>query len=290
MLNKALKFFFALAVSVAVLSPGAAYSAVYRLVAGTAHISDIATDLLPEQVEILTLIPASSCPGHHDMRASDMAFFSRADMVILHSWQEDYPGVAEAMAAAGLSPASMKLVAGRKSLLVPENQIAASKEMAAFLSGLPGVDVASVQERLAKRLERITALSEACLSGMKPYKGSPALSAAMQEEFSRWTGLEIVGGYGRAEDMSPGMLISLADTGKKSGVLLVVDNLQSGAEAGLPLARELGAAHVSLSNFPMFSPDVPTYEALLKHNVELIRQALAGRKTAESSPDRGRAR
>ena len=249
----------------------------HKLVAGTELISDIARDLLPDRVEILTLIPASSCPGHHDIRASDMAFFTQAEMVILHMWQRDYPGIPEAVQTAKLPGEAVLIVEKRGSFLVPENQIAASREISAFLSGLRGVDKDTLEARLQERISRITALAAESRTTLAPYKGTPALSAAMQAEFVRWTGMDVVGEYGRAEDMSPGTLIALADTGKKAGVLVVVDNLQSGAEAGVPLARELKAAHVGFSNFPMYTPEAPTYESLFKLNVKLLRDALAAR-------------
>ncbi|MDL2216189.1 metal ABC transporter substrate-binding protein [Desulfovibrio sp. OttesenSCG-928-M14] len=249
----------------------------YRLVAGTENIADIVRDLLPDKVEILTLIPASSCPGHHDIRASDMAFFTQAEMVVLHMWQRDYPGIPEAVQAAKLPGEAVLFVENRGSFLVPENQIVASKEIADFLLGLRGVDKDALKARLQDRIRRITDLATESRLALAFCKGTPTLSAAMQTEFVRWLGLDVVDEYGRAEDLSPGGMIQLVDSGRKAGVLLVVDNLQSGSEAGAPLARELKAAHVGFSNFPGFSPEAPTYESLLKLNVRLLQEALTAR-------------
>lgn len=277
-----LRTFIFIASLLTLVFPAAARAAEkHKVVAGTELIADIARDLLPERLEILTLIPAASCPGHHDIRASDMAFFSRADMVILHKWQRDYPGIPEAVRAAKLPAEAVRVVQSQGSFLVPEKQLAASREVAAFLSGLRGVDQDALEARLKERIRRITALAEESLSTLAAHRGAPALSAAMQAEFVRWAGMDVVGEYGRAEDMSPGILIGLADAGKKAGVLLVVDNLQSGAEAGLPLARELKAAHVAFSNFPMHMPEAPSYESLLRLNVKALCEALAARMKNE---------
>ena len=250
----------------------------YRLVAGTELIADIARDLLPDQVEILTLIPGSSCPGHHDIRAADMAFFSKAAMIVIHRWQKDYPGIPEAMHAARMSEESLKILKNQGSYLIPDNQTAASREVAGFLAGLPGVNAAALEQRLEDRIRRVSAMADESREALAPFKGTPALSASMQAEFVRWTGMNVVDEYGRAEEMSPGALMELAAKGKRAGVLLVVDNLQSGAEAGVPLARELRAAHTAISNFPGFSPEVPTYEALFRRNVTLLHDALAARQ------------
>jgi len=37
---------------------------------------------------------------------------------------------------------------------------------------------------------------------------------------------------------------------KKTGARLVVDNLQSGADAGLNIAKDLNIPHITLTNFP----------------------------------------
>lgn len=261
----------------ALLPAPALAGAAHRLVAGTELIADIVRDLLPGNVELLTLIPASSCPGHHDIRASDMAFFSKAEMVVIHRWQEDYPGIPEAMEAAQLSQDALKIIDNRGSFLVPANQIAASIQIAGLLALLEAVDKDALDARLQSRIARINALADECKALLEPYSGTPALSAFMQEEFVRWTGMKVIAHYGRGEDMSPGTLMNLADKGKAAGVVVVVDNIQSGADAGVPLARELKAAHVGFSNFPMFSPEAPTYETLLKLNTILLRDALAVR-------------
>ena len=252
----------------------------YAVVAGTELIADIVRDLLRHRVNLLTLIPASSCPGHHDIRASDMAFFTGADMAIIHAWQKNYPGIDEAVAAARLPERSVKTVAGSGSLLVPENQIRASRTVAEFLFSLPGVDRAAIEQSLNRRIARIAALDAECRTLLAPYAGTAALSAFMQEEFVRWAGMDVIAAYGRAEDLSPGKAMELTARGRKAGARIVVDNLQSGAEAGLALAGEMAAAHVTFSNFPGNAAETGTYESLVRHNVALLSAALEQSKPA----------
>ncbi len=262
------------------LSPAADESAVRpasakvpRLVAGTELIADIARDLLGAKAEILTLAPAGSCPGHHDIRATDMAFMAGADLLLLHAWQQRQPAVAGALHAAAPAHPPVYL-AGTGSWLVPENQIAASKAVALVLKNLPGVDGGALDQRLRDRITRAETLSSRCLQRLKPLAGTPAVAAFMQSEFTRWMGFNVIGTYGRTEDLTPAVLAKLVRDGRQANVRLVADNLQSGAETGRPLAGELGAAHVAFSNFPGFSPAVATWEALLEYNCSLAIQAL----------------
>jgi zinc transport system substrate-binding protein len=80
---------FALLLAVFLLLPLLAQGAPgsVSIVAGTELIADIARDLLGGSARILTLVPASSCPGHHDVRATDLAFIRKADAVMIHTWQ-----------------------------------------------------------------------------------------------------------------------------------------------------------------------------------------------------------
>ena len=95
-------------------------------------------------------------------------------------------------------------------------------------------------------------------------------AAEMQAEFARWAGLDVLRAYGRAEDLSAGDLAGLLDNVRDKNVRGVIDNLQSGADAGLPLALELKVPHLVLSNFPGSAPDVPDYFSLLRANAEQL--------------------
>ena len=251
-----------------------------HLVAGTELIADIARDLLDGQVTILSLIPAASCPGHHDIRAQDIAFISRADVLIMHHWQQKLPGVTQAVDAANNPKLASFVTPNFGSWLVPENQKKATLAVAAFLATLPGVDASTIEQKTQERLARIESLALGLQGKLAPYANTPALAADMQAELTAWTGMDVVATYGRAEDIPPSLLIQLVEEGRKRQVQLVVDNMQSGAEAGKPLARELGAAHVALSNFPMFSPEIPTYERLLARNCGQILAALEAKTRA----------
>ena len=266
---------FILLLAVFLLSPPYAQGAPKSLniVAGTEQIADIARDLLGDSVQILTLIAASSCPGHYDVRATDIAFMSRADAIIVHEWQGKQKPIADAIQAAG-NPVPPFFAGPMLSWLIPENQIAASRNLAALFSAMPGIDAKRVGDNLARRLERITEAVAACEKAVGPYAGSPVMVSLMQADFVRRLGMNVIADYGRAEDISPGGLIRLAEAGKKAGVLVVVDNMQSGAEAGLSLAGEIGAEHIAFSNFPQFVKEAPDYETLLRYNCNLLTSAL----------------
>jgi len=54
----------------------------------------------------------------------------------------------------------------------------------------------------------------------------------------------------------------------------VVDNLQSGPDAGKGIVKELGAVQVTISNFPRALPQTDTWAAAIDKNVELLLEAV----------------
>ena len=91
-----------------------------------------------------------------------------------------------------------------------------------------------------------------------------------QAGFVEWAGLNVVGTFSRAEDMSPKDIEDLINLGRDNNVTLVVDSLQSGKETGIGIAKEIGAAQVTLNNFPGGSPGTDTWAEAIKKNVDLI--------------------
>jgi zinc transport system substrate-binding protein len=86
------------------------------------------------------------------------------------------------------------------------------------------------------------------------------LAADRQASFLAWLGFRVVATYGRAEDFTAQELTRLARVAQDSGVGLIVDNLQSGPDAGRPLAEALKVKQVTLTNFPLHGDYI---EALL---------------------------
>jgi zinc transport system substrate-binding protein len=61
----------------------------------------------------------------------------------------------------------------------------------------------------------------------------------------------------------------------EAGVVLVIDNLQSGATAtSETMAQDIGAIQVTISNFPGGFENTETWEETIDKNVDLLLEAL----------------
>ena len=241
-----------------------------KIVAGSSLIEDIARDLSGNRAEILTLVQGSSCPGHENVKTGDFVFAAQADILLLHAFQRDMPQVKTMLDAVGNRHLQVFYVSVRGSWLIPANQKEASRLVAEALNNVAPQGRAAFAARLQERVARVDRLAATCEAMLAPLRGKAVLGSALQAEFLTWAGLNVLQTYGRAEDATAGDLARLLQSVRGKNVCGVIDNRQSGADAGLPLALELKVPHLVLSNFPDAGLGVPDYFSLLHANVQAL--------------------
>lgn len=243
-----------------------------RIVAGTSLISDIVADLTQGKSQILTLIQGSSCPGHENANTGDYVFAAKANLLLIHPFQRNLQQVQAMLAAVDNKALKIVEISPRGSWLIPAVQKQAVTEIAEVLEAAAPDMALSIQQRARLRLAKIDALAAECHTRLATLHKKRVIAANMQAEFVRWAGLEVVQTFGRSEDINARVLAEILDAVKKSSVSGVIDNYQSGPDAGLPLALELGVAHVVLSNFPGSSDDATDYFSLMLRNIKQLQR------------------
>jgi zinc transport system substrate-binding protein len=241
----------------------------------------VSTTLLARIVEavggdafaVQTVAPAVACPGHFDVKPSDVIAASRARLVVNHGWE---PWFSNFVAAVDNATRNMKArprfvtTATQGNWMIPEVNQAAASEVAGLLSELVPESAAAFRRNLSRHSSAVDSAARKARELFADVQMPAILAADKQAPFLRWLGFRVVAEYGRTEDCTAQRLAELARVARDSSVALVVDNLQSGPEAGLPLAQALGVRHVTLTNFPLDRSYVPT----LLDNARLLRAAL----------------
>jgi zinc transport system substrate-binding protein len=87
-------------------------------------------------------------------------------------------------------------------------------------------------------------------------------------------GIAVADIYPRAEEFTPVLLHYMTNLGQKKHVRIVIDNLQSGPTAGKKLAKDIGAVHITLSNFPGGFAGTDTWSKCLTDNVNRVIKCL----------------
>lgn len=244
-----------------------------RVIASTTLIASIVEAIGGDRVRVTTIAPAGFCPGHFDVPPSAVRAANEARLLINHGWEGWYPG----FVAAITNPQLMRVTCRTPgNWMVPPVHREAAAEITLLLKDADPAHTAtydSAARRYATRIDSAEAEARRLLAGRELPR---TICSDKQEPFLTWLGLRVIATYGRPDDFTAAELTRLARAIVDSGVGLVVDNLQSGPDAGRPLAEASGAQHVTLSNFPLSG----SYPEQLLVNV----RALAGKL---SVPDSG---
>jgi ABC-type Zn uptake system ZnuABC Zn-binding protein ZnuA len=244
------------------------------VVVTTSHLQCAVKDIGGSRVRVTVLVSPSSCPGHHDIKPKDIAILERSTLLLSHGYEEFMPNLLKSL---GKRAPESVVVGLEGNWLVPDVYLRAAEQVAHVLQEEDPVNVDYYGASLTSLRTVTTELEEQLLSELVSSGVSEAavLCSEQQKQLLKWMGLRVVGTYPRAEEATPPMLHRLAVLGKEEKVRLVVDNLQSGPAAGKQLARDIGAAHVTLSNFPGGFSGTDTWQNCLEDNVKRLIQALS---------------
>jgi zinc transport system substrate-binding protein len=160
--------------------------------------------------------------------------------------------------------------------MAPDAHIVGLKLLADELSKRFPEDSRQIELRRDDAIVAVTAHASALGAKLRQaaIPATPVLAASMQKKQLEWMGFHVVGEYGRPESISAKEIVRLAKIGRDKKVAMIVDNLQSGPDAGKGIAEELGVPHVILSNFPLEKG----YAATVEGNVEAVLTAVGFRK------------
>lgn len=198
---------------------------------------------LPEGMEIVTLIPPGSCPGHFDLSPRALPLLQRASLVLRHDFQQGLDGQ---MRKLGGDSLRIEPIPAKGSLLVPANYAAMSAAVEQVLAELWPDQAQALQARQVEIAKEVTTLGESVLSKERPWLDAPVIASQQQQAFCAWLGLKVVATLARPDDTSPRQLAELL----KTDAVLVVGNLQSDAQAARALAERKGIPVAVFSNFP----------------------------------------
>jgi zinc transport system substrate-binding protein len=247
------------------------------IMAGSSLIGNIIQDVAGDKVETHTLIPPGVCPGHYDVKPSDIETLANSEALFIHDYQEYFTNVTGAVEAAENPDLVITVLNVTGNWMVPSVQAEAVERISQALGDLDPENAAYYQQRAADREQAILAKGEQVKSELEGagVEGVKVLCADMQVGFVQWAGFNITATYGRPEDLTPAQIADLIDQAQEAGAVLIIDNLQSGsATLGAAIEQDVEAIPVTISNFPGGFEDTETWEKAIDENVDLLLAAL----------------
>jgi zinc transport system substrate-binding protein len=222
--------------------------------------------LPPNRYTVEAILPPGQCPGHYDLKLSDIEKIKKADWIIAFRGmpflnQADLDGRAQ-----------LFVDANGRNWMAPDSYIYGLNRLADELSIRFPKDRNEISKRKETASHQVIKEANSLKNETRRagFAGKTVIAAALQKEPLEWMGFRVVSEYDRPESISAKDVVRLLQTGRDRRVVAVVDNLQSGPDTGKSIAESLGRPHVVLTNFPTDRG----YLATLKENVNTVLDAL----------------
>jgi zinc transport system substrate-binding protein len=247
------------------------------IMAGSSFIANIIQDLSEGQLQTRILIPPGVCPGHYDVKPSDIAALASCKALFIHNYQQNYRNVTGAIEAAQNPNLIVIALNVTGNWMVPAVQAQGVEKIAEALGEIYPENAAHYEGKATERAQAILEKGEEARNRLRQagVDGVKVICAEMQEGFVTWAGFDVVATYGRPEELSPSQVQNLIDHAREAGVALIIDNLQSGAETlGAAIEQDTEAIAVTISNFPGGLENTETWDKAIDKNVDLLLEAL----------------
>ena len=247
------------------------------IVAGSSLIANIIQDVADDKLETRTLIPPGVCPGHYDIKPSDITALANSKALFIHDYQENFQNITGLVEAAENPDLVITVLNVTGNWMTPPVQAEAVDKIAQALGEIDQENATYYEGKAAERAQAILAKGEQVEDRLLEAEVDEVkvICADMQQGFVEWAGFDIVAIYGRPEDLSVAEVEELIVEAKEAGVALVIDNLQSGATAAsAAMAQDMGAIQVTISHFPGGFENTETWEKAIDKNVDLLLEAL----------------
>lgn len=237
-----------------------------RVAAANAYLASAVRDVLGDETPVLYLAEPGMCPGHFDLRPSQIGALRNCLLLLRFDFQTSLDEKLADLRRAGLTIAAIRVDEGQCN---PATYREVCSSVAAALVSVGLIDRATADERLAKLDSRIgvleawgrTRTAEVQLQGM------PVLASKHQAAFARFLGLDVRATFAGTDTASAREIENALANGQD--VRLVIANLPEGRRLADALAERLGARVVVFGNYPE-DRHGGRFEALFRENVEQL--------------------
>lgn len=227
-------------------------------------------DLLGEATAVLRLAAPGMCPGHFDIRPSQVQRLRSCRVLLRLDFQKSLDAKLSGARDEGLRIAEIRIPGG---LCEPASYIAACRQTADALVAADLLDRATADQRLAAIQTRVEQTAARCRQKAADLRDRPVIASSHQDAFCRWLGLRPVAVFAGADSAGVGQVDHAVRQGEQAGVKLIIANLPEGRRVADALAERLGARVVVFGNFPALGDGQNSFEDLIQANVDALIEA-----------------
>ncbi len=244
-----------------------------RLGAANSYLECAARDLLPTPVSFVRLAEPGMCPGHFDLRPSQVVELRDCRALLRFDFQNSLDGKFAGDASGAPRIIEVSLRGGMCQTV--SYMVACERLSQAFVTqGL--IEPGAAEARLKSIRERVTSMAGRLRQTVQAagLSGLPVVASVHQKAFCEDLGLRVVASFRGSDAARMSEVDETIATAERAGVKWVVANLPEGRRLADAFADRLKARVVVFGNFPDPGASPPAFDALLESNVNaLIRAA-----------------
>lgn len=229
-----------------------------------------AKDLLGESTAVLRLAEPGMCPGHFDIRPSQVEQLRRCRVLLRLDFQQSLDAKLAGVKNDGPHIAEIRITGG---LCEPDSYLEACRQTADTLVAAGLLDRTTADRRLREIDQRVRHAAECCQRNVEAIRGLPVIASAHQESFCRWLGLNVIATFTGADMAGASQLDRAIRDGEQAGARLVIANLPEGRRVANALAERLKAKVIVFGNFPTMHDGQNSFDSLLEANVAVLAKA-----------------
>lgn len=240
-----------------------------RVAVSNSYLEAAVRDLLGDDVGLLRLAEPGTCPGHFDLRPSQVRALRNCRLLIRFDFQE---GIDARMQGIGGGRPMIAVVTASGGLSVPKTYLDTCRQVGLALIDAGLLDVEGLdlrQTEIAARLEQLGKTLRARMAA-NGAGGLPVVVSGRQEEFCAWLGFDVVGTFGAMHSARPSDVDRVIEAGERREARLVIANEPEGTRLAEALADRFRVEMIVLANFPSFTDGALAFDRMVERNVDRL--------------------
>jgi zinc transport system substrate-binding protein len=225
-------------------------------------------EIMGQDLPLVRLAGPTMCPGHYDVRPSQIRDLARCGLLIRFDFQQSLDAKFSQQPAGQRQTLAVRVSGG---LCVPESYLSACRQIADHFVAAGSLGRRDADHRLARLGRRMAALGEMATRRIEAVglRGAPVLAGGHQADFCRWLGLRVAGEMFAADTAGTSDIEQSVKDAQAAGVRIIVANEPEGRRAADALADHLHARVVVFGNFPSPDEEWP-FDALVRRNIAAL--------------------
>lgn len=248
---------------------GAGSTETPRIATTNSYLEAAVLDVLGKPEPIMRLAEPGMCPGHFDVRPSQIRELGGCRLLLRFGFQQGLDRKLAPLAKDGLDMIAIETTGG---LCVPSTYLDVCRRVTEVLlsAGLLRTQAAEASlDRIENRLNKLEVDLKQRIEQAK-MTGTPVVASFHQEAFCTWLGLNVVAKLTAADTALVSEINQAIAEGEHAKVGYIIANRPEGRGLADALADRLAACVVMFDNFPGEHEGRVSFERLVTENVDRL--------------------